>query len=459
MRTAHEGITTALFMSVALSLPAQTVPQMPSRTVPTEVPPPVRSAVVPLPSDVASRPLSVMEAARIAVSRQPTVEAAKLAIDAARARTQQIKAGVLPSVSVSGQYYDVESLNTVNGISSVTSGSPVAPGYAANATVKQLLFDFAHTRNLVNQSTLLEKSASDNLLRTRYDLVFQTEAAFYQYVVAIKNEKIANDSVASRQKQLDLARARFKTGFGLPSDVARAETSSAQGINSLITARNITEASRINLALIMGIDPRTPIKIDMANMPSIPATDVNRMVADALKQRPDILIAEDNIKSAKFGVSAARSTNAPTVSANLEVSSRGNTFPPGADTFVVGVTLSWNPFDGGYTPGKIKEAQANHLTAMASRESTRLAIISDVTVAYNQMRTSEQKLTAAANEVTNARELLRIAEGRFASGLGIFLDIVDAETALETAEADLTSAELNANVSRAALSHAVGMPM
>jgi outer membrane protein len=438
---------------------SQQVPPAASRTVPTEVPPPVKSAVVPLPSDVASRPLSASEAARIAVTKQPTIEAARLAIEAAKARTQQIKSGVLPSVSLTGQYYDVESLNTVNGVSSATAAAPVPPGYVATATVKQLLFDFAHTRNLVNQSTSLEKSAQDNLLRTRFDLVFQTTQAFYQYSVALKNEKIANDSLNSRQKQLALARARLKSGFGLPSDVARAETSSAQGVNALISARNVSEASRINLALIMGIDPRTPISIDMANAQPIAATDINRLVTDALRQRPEILIAEDNIKSAKYGVNAARSTNAPTVSANVEVSSRGNTFPPGGDTFVVGVSVNWNPFDGGFTPGKIKEAQANHMTAIAAKESTRLSIISDVTTSYSLMRTAEQRLTAAANEVANARELLRIAEGRFASGLGIFLDIVDAETALETAESDLTSAELNANVARAALAHAVGMPM
>ena len=96
---------------------------------------------------------------------------------------------------------------------------------------------------------------------------------------------------------------------------------------------------------------------------------------------------------------------------------------------------------------------------MAARESVKLAVIADVSTTYSAMRTAEQRFAAATNEVANARELLRIAEGRFASGLGIFLDIVDAETALENAESDLTSAQLTANVARAALAHAVGMPL
>jgi len=391
------------------------------------------------------------------VVHQPTIEQAIQAVIAAKGTTEQVRSAELPQVTVNAQYTNVTSLNTVGGVPSTAVDT--VPGYLATSVLKQLLFDFQHTRELVSQSRLLEDVAQDSLVKARYDLVLATKQAYYMYANNIRALQISESSLNNRQKQLDLANAELKVGLGLPSDVALAETSVAQGVTALSVARENASAARIALALIMGIDPRTPIDVTQDDEPAVADKDMNAMVNRALKLRPDMKLAEDNFISTQHGVKAARTTNAPVLSGNVTIGSSGANFPLGNDAFEIGVSISWNPFDGGFTSGKIKQAKANQAIAASQQLGTRLTVISDVSQAYVLLRNDEQRVVSAKNSVANGNEGLRIAVGRFSSGLGIFLDIITAETALESAESDLTLATMAVDQDRSALSHAIGEPV
>src|SRR5207245_6947241 len=130
-------------------------------------------------------------------------------------------------------------------------------------------------------------------------------------------------------------------------------------ILNLILARNNASVGRVNLALFMGVDPRTPIQTSETGEPAAAAPDVDALVRTALAQRPEMQQAQANVEAARFGVSAARTTNAPSIAANLGLGSRGANFPRGNDTLTIGVALQFSPFDAGLTAGRVKEARAN----------------------------------------------------------------------------------------------------
>ncbi len=95
-------------------------------------------------------------------------------------------------------------------------------------------------------------------------------------------------------------------------------------------------------------------------------------------------------------------------------------------------------------------------SAQAEAESVRLAVISDVSQAYLNLKTAEQRVTTADSEVANATEAVRLTEGRYQGGLGTFIDVLDAQTALVTASTNRVNAISSVNLARSALVHAVG---
>jgi outer membrane protein TolC len=335
----------------------------------------------------------------------------------------------------------------------------VATGYTGAATVRQLLFDFNHTRDLVRQAAALERVAAANLTRVQSDLILQVKQAFYTFTQNQRLVTVNESNVRNQQDHLDLAQARLNSGLGLPVDVVRAQTTVADAILNLNVARNNASLSRVNLALLMGIDPRTPIQPAETGEPAVSSKDVNALVQTAMTQRPDLLQAQANLRAAEYGVNAAKTTNAPALTASLNLSTRGPDFPPGNDFFTVGANIVWDPFDGGLTTGRVREARANREAAQAQLTGTQLAVTSDVSQAYLNLRTAEQRVVTADAEVANAEESVRLAAGRYRSGIGTFIDVTDAQSALLTAQTNRVNAQSAVDQARAALARAIGTPV
>jgi outer membrane protein len=460
-------LSAALCLGLPLSAGSQQTPPIAPKTQETPLPPPVELPPPPaVPPDVPNRPLSADEAALIALHHQPTVTEAAASIFGARGRTQQVRAGLRPTLGVTAGYSHVTTLATENGTSSggggtVTTGGGgvVVAGYQGSGTVRQLLFDFNHTRDLVRESTALERAAVANLTRVQADLILQVKQAFYTLTQDQRLVGVNESNVRNQQDHLALAQARLRSGLGLPSDVVRAQTAVADAVLNLNIAHNNASLARVNLALLMGIDPRTPIQPADTGEPAAGSSDVNALVQTALTQRPDLLQAQATLQAAEHGVSAARTTNAPALTASIAASTRGANFPPGTDFLTVGANIVWNPFDGGLTAGRVREARANRDTAQAQLTGTQLTVTSDVSQAYLNLRTAEQRVVTADAEVANGQESVRLAEGRYRAGIGTFIDVTDAQAALLTAQTNRVNAQSAVDQARSALARAIGSPV
>src|SRR5262249_52821333 len=132
-----------------------------------------------LPPDIPNRPLTAAEAARIALAHQPSLTVAQANILAAKGVTQQTRPALLPSADVGANYEKVGNLRSATGGGGAAGST--ATGYAATATLRQLIFDFNHTRDLVRQSEAEERASVANLSRTQSDLVLQVKQQFYTY--------------------------------------------------------------------------------------------------------------------------------------------------------------------------------------------------------------------------------------------------------------------------------------
>lgn len=440
----------------AMPLAAEQTPPIQPKVQETPLPVQVTLPAPPGLPDIPNTPLTASEAACIALNHQPNVTVAQAGVIAAAGRQQQARSELYPSLTT-GAGYNNQAISP-----SATNGrvsSANASGYQVTANLSQLIFDFNHTRDLVRQSTALRTSAYANMTRVESDLVLQVKQAFYNYAQSIRLVSVNEANLRNQQSHLDVAKARLSAGLGLPADVVRAETAVSNAIFNLNVAHNNASVARINLAELMGIDPRTPVEISDTGEPAIAADDVNALVDTAMKQRPEMVQTAASAQAAAYGVNAAKTGNGPSLSANAGWLQRGSDFPPGENSLVYGLAIQWTPFDAGFTRGRVKEAQANLLAAQAQMQSARLAIVSDVSQAYINLKTAEQRLVTAESEVANAQEALRLTEGRYRAGLGTFIDVLDAQTALVTADTNRVNAKTAVDQARAALSRSIGAPI
>jgi outer membrane protein TolC len=497
----------------ASPLPTPYTPSIQNLPVPAPVTLPAPEFV---PADVPNRPLSLAEAIRVALVHQSNVTIALAAVEAAQGRTQQVKAAAQPSLTlgatgttlisqnfpgggggfstttgstsgttttsggaantatsasgttVGGTGVGVAAANAVVSSSNFQSGgstglsSSSTNGYTFTASARQLIFDFNHTRDLIAASLAAERSAFANLSRVQQDLVLQVKQGYFQLIQNVRLVEVQETNLRNQQEHLALAEARYRAGLGLPSDVVRAQTAVASAIFSLNQAQNTASISRVNLALLLGIDPRTPIDVVMEGITEAPidTSDPNALFRYALEKRPEVVQAIANLQQSQYSLSAAKTNNAPSLSASLNYFTRGQQVTNfNIDTFTGGLSVSWPIFDGGFTSGQIRQARANELSSQAQLIAARQNVMSDVAQAYLNLKTAEQRLVTSASEVQNAEESVRLVTGRYRAGLGTFLDVLDAEAALVTAQTNQVNAQSAVDQARAALARAMGLPL
>lgn len=426
--------------------------------------PPVKPKLTPVPTlapviisgDLKSVAIKPDEAARIAVEKNPKIRIAKAAVDFAHGKLLEAKAPALPNITLGSALNDTTPLGTSSGSATTSSGGAAASqGASTSATLKFLIFDFGHTVATIRQSSATERAAFHAYTRAEQDIAYQAKQAYYGLLQNEGLVRVQEANLADSQAQLDLAQARFNAGPGAPSDVLRAQTAVANATQLLVQAKAAVEQSQIALASAMGIDPRTPVTTLESEEPQLPG-DLDALVKKALAVRPDLLQNLQQIRAAGFEIVAAKTNNAPAISLNASYASRGPVHFFDTQNGAIGLGLTWAIGDGGVAAGKSREAQADLLTAQSNLELLQITIGSDVAGNWSAMKYAEQRVAIAASSEKNAQENLRIAQGRFQSGLGTFLEVTDAEASLVTAREAVVSANAALMLARAGLKHAVG---
>ncbi len=432
----------------------QTPPQKPNTTpIPStkdlDLPGP------PIPGEVGTRPITADEAAMVGLRLQPNVTVAMAQAAAARAQVQAAISALFPTATATSQYEWLYSFNLHNGGATSTSQHGLVSGLSA----KQLIFDCERTMDQVREARATAKAAAYNLSAVQANLVFQIKQQFYTVVENQQLVTVFESEVKSTQAQLDLTVAQLSAGLGVPSDVVNASANLANATSSLVQARQTYILSRVDLAALIGLDPRTPLVLADSSEPAGDSTDLNALVDSGLRNRPEILQAQETLRAAGYSVSIARKLLLPSVNLTASVGTPGVGSQSSADSGALGISLNWTFFDSGLSSADVAIAKAQALGAKANLVTQTQSVVSDVSGAFVSLQAAKQRVEVAASAVANATEGLRLAEGRFKAGVTTFVEVTQAQSTLVTAQSSQAGAQSALQTARAQMARAIGASM
>jgi outer membrane protein len=326
-------------------------------------------------------------------------------------------------------------------------------------SLSYLLYDFgARSANLESAKQLLSAAghSQDSLVQTIFLAAVQS---YYQTQSSFAALSAARESETAAQASFAAAQARYLAGSATPADKFSAQTAYSQATLNRITATGTHQIARGTLANIMGLDVPQQIELVPSNQQSIPE-DFQRNIAALIDQarelRPDLQAVEAQVKAAQANTDATRAAAMPTISLGATSAYQGvmgNGLNRGS---TLGVTLS-APIFSGYAPTyRIRSAEAQVEVKQAQLEKLRLQVALDVWTAYQNLTTATQALRSTADLLHNATLSEQIALGRYQAGVGIMLDVLNAQSALANARQQDIQARFNWNISRATLAQAMG---
>src|SRR5262249_39315785 len=199
-------------------------------------------------------------------------------------------------------------------------------------------------------------------------------------------------------------------------------------------------------------------QLDLAPIQTI-ALD-NRSRAEYLKlaldENPEIRAATEAVKQAKAGVTAAKSTYIPDISAVARHSYQ-NGVPFLVHNFgTFGFTMSYDAFDFGKRRATVRERELKLAQAEENLERLKEAVSVKIERSYNKVERTKHMLDVATEVVKLRVESERLAENQLAQGVVLVSNRRHATADSYKAQADLLQAQLSYLLAGAELEQAAG---
>ncbi len=384
-----------------------------------------------------------------ALAANPDLFAAAARVEEARAAARLARAQRTPTLSAG---------------SPATAGQSVSPfGTPSDAFGAQPLLQASYDLDLFGRLRQASRAAAAQLLASEGArdtvrlAVASTVASGYVTLRALDLRlAVARQTLAARAEGLRIARRRATTGYTSNLELHQAEAE-YRATEQLVPQAELAVARQENaISLLLGASPGPiprGLPLDRLLAPAIPAG----LPADLLRRRPDLFQAEQTLVAADRTLDSARAAMMPNValtgSAGI-VLSTALADPIGV--FSLGGSILSPLFDGGRLRAQSDIAAARRDQAAFAYQRAALVAFREVDDALVGVRRSGEQAVALAGQRDALAAALRTASNRYRAGYSSYIEQLDAQRGLLTAELTLIQARADRLTAYVSLYQAFG---
>jgi len=384
----------------------------------------------------------------LALSNNRDLRVAILNIEKSRAQYRIQESELFPAVNA-----------TASGSASRTPADLSQTGQAQ--TVRQYSADVgfsAYELDLFGRLRSLNTQAAQQFLATE-----EARRATHISLVA----EVVSDylTLAADQERLELAQSTFRSQSDSYRLTQRSyEIGSTSGL-TLRQAQTSVETARVDVArytsqvaqdrnaLTLVVGAQLPLDLLPTGLADAlgalgARSDVPAGLPSALLQRrPDVLQAEHELQAANANIGAARAAFYPsialTASAGSSSSELSNLFKAGSGVWNFAPQITVPIFDGGRNRANLNSARISRDIGAAQYEKAIQTAFREVADALAQRGTLDQQLDAQKALVDATNESYKLSDARFQRGVDSYLNVLDSQRSLYSAQQNLIGTQLS----------------
>lgn len=371
-----------------------------------------------------------------ALANNRDLRVAILNIEQARAQYQIRRADQLPTVGLG-----------VSGSRATTGNDAVTSSYLGGLTVASFELDlFGRVRNL-SDAALAQYLATEEARRaTQVSLVAAVANAHLAVIADDELLDLSKRTLDAREASLKLVQLKYDNGVVSKIDLQQAQ-SVVESARATLAQQRRQRAQDVNaLTLLVGqpLATTAAVGLDDIRLPGLAAG----LPSELLALRPDVRQAEQLLIAANANIGAARAAYFPRISltgsagsASTELSGlfKGGTF---GWTFAPQALMPL--FDFGRTGAGVDSAKAGRDIAVAQYEKSIQAAFREVADALAGQATFDEQLRAQRAVAAAEADRYALSDLRYKNGAASYLDLLDAQRSLFSAQ----QAAIQANLAR-----------
>ncbi|MET3438350.1 efflux transporter outer membrane subunit [Sphingomonas sp. 1185] len=296
---------------------------------------------------------------------------------------------------------------------------------------------------------------------TRLTLVGDIADAWLNYGADQSLLAIAQQTAASAERSVTLTRARLEGGIAPRTDLRQAEQVLATAQADLAQQKTAVAQDVNALQLLVGAPIETsllPASIEEA-APTI-ATLPAGLDSGILLRRPDVVQAEYQLRATNGQIGAARAALFPRISltglVGFASTALSSLFSGGSFNYSVAPSVSYPIFQAGAGVAGVRYSEAQRDAALATYEKTIQTAFQETADALARQGTIADQLGANRRFLTAAADTYRLTEASYRGGITPFLNTLDAQRSLYSAQRTVIATQLTAASNRVTLYRVLG---
>lgn len=330
---------------------------------------------------------------------------------------------------------------------------------SARLTLRQPLFRAGGTTAGLRAARLYAFWSDESVRNTAHSVIRLATADYYAILLAESLCQVNRDAVVSAEAHLNDVRVKRVNGVASKYDELRAQVDVANFRAELIRQENNLVLARNSLLRILGTATDAQFRLaDPLTYKPVSMT-LEHALQMAYRNRPDLLMAELNIRLQRENVRALRSTYFPEI--DLALSTGTNRDRDGddrwRDTHRAALELNWPLFDGLAREGDLIAAKALLKQREIELQKAEEDVFLDVRQALLNLKNADEYVESQRLNLQHAEEGLRLAMTGYREGVNTEVEIVDARSALTEARGNYYKALYDHCTARLALDHATGL--
>ena len=390
--------------------------------------------------------LTLDQAIEIALSDNPTIQVAEQTIELKKISNKETALGLLPEASLSGAYTRTIKKQMVK----IGDMEPIPMGvfnqYQGGVTVSLPIFAPTLYKSMKLTKTDVAL-AVEQARASKQDLINQVTKAFYQALLAQDSYAVLQKAFAQSEENFRIVNAKYEQGRVSEFDKISAEVQMRNMQPSVISARNGVELSKLQLLVLMNIEPETEIELQGSLNDYEEAVFAGVLTADtsSLKSNSTLAQLDMNVKMLQQSLSINKQSFAPIVALQFNYM-----YTCMAEDFKF-KEYAWKPYSNlslsvsiplfkysNFSAVKKTNLQISQL--MTNRDYTARQLAMQQQSYLNSMAASAEQVSSNKEAIVQAQKGRDIAEKLYEVGRGTVLELNSAEVALTQAKLTYTQA-------------------
>jgi NodT family efflux transporter outer membrane factor (OMF) lipoprotein len=392
-----------------------------------------------------------------ALAGNPSLKIAQARLAKAQAAAEGARAGMLPQLGL--QADSQRQKFSANNIYPPPIGGSIVTLNTLQLNGSWEIDFFGKNRAALNAALSNEQAAQADAEAARILLASNVARAYFQLARMDDALAVAQRTLAQREQSLKLVQDRVNAGLDTQLELRQSEGALPEARQQIEAIHEQAEIARHAIAALIGAGNQ-PVDVAPTMASVKPLALPAQIPADLLGQRADIAAARMRVEAAGYTVKNAKAQFYPNVNlvafAGLSSIGFGKLLSAGSEQWGIGPALRLPIFEGGKLRANLRGANADLDAAIESYNGAVLDAIRETADSLASAQSIARQQNEQRQAQASAEAAYDLALQRYRAGLGTYLNVLSAETAVLAQRRLAVDLEARALDTQVALIRALG---